>query len=63
MSALEIADFIGIISFALSGFLIAVHHKLDILGIVITSFLTALGGGLLRDVISNQVPFIFTQNR
>ena len=30
MSALEIADIIGIISFALSGFLIAVHCKLDI---------------------------------
>ena len=62
MSALEIADIVGIISFAISGFLIAVHHKLDILGIIITSFLTALGGGLIRDVISNKIPFIFTQN-
>jgi uncharacterized membrane protein YeiH len=62
MSALEIADIIGIISFALSGFLIAVHHKLDILGIVITAFLTALGGGMARDIIANKVPYIFTQN-
>ena len=60
MSALEIADIIGIISFALSGFLIAVHHKLDILGIVITAFLTALGGGMTRDVIANKTPYIFT---
>ena len=49
MSALEIADIIGIICFALSGFLIAVHHKLDILGVFIASFLTALGGGMIRD--------------
>ncbi len=62
MSALEIADIIGIISFALSGFLIAVHHKLDILGIIITAFLTALGGGMARDIIANKVPYIFTQN-
>ena len=62
MSALEIADIIGIISFALSGFLIAVHHKLDILGIVITAFLTALGGGMVRDVIADKTPYIFTQN-
>lgn len=62
MSALEIADIIGIISFALSGFLIAVHHKLDILGIVITAFLTALGGGMLRDVIANKSPYIFTSS-
>ncbi len=60
MSALEITDIIGIISFALSGFLIAVHHKLDILGIIITAFLTALGGGLIRDIIANKAPFIFT---
>ena len=60
MSALEITDIIGIISFALSGFLIAVHHKLDILGIMITAFLTALGGGVIRDVIANKTPFVFT---
>ncbi|RXJ86139.1 trimeric intracellular cation channel family protein [Arcobacter sp. CECT 8985] len=60
MSALQLADIIGIISFALSGFLIAVHYKLDILGIFISSFLTALGGGMIRDVISNKTPYIFT---
>ena len=38
MSALEIADIIGIISFALSGFLIAVHCKLDILGVLYLRF-------------------------
>jgi len=62
LSALEIADIIGIISFAFSGFLIAVHHKLDILGIIITAFLTALGGGMARDVIANKIPYVFTQN-
>ena len=38
MSALEIADIVGIICFALSGFLISVHYKLDILGVFISSF-------------------------
>lgn len=60
MSALELADIIGIISFTLSGFLIAVHYKLDILGVFISSFLTALGGGMIRDVISNNIPYVFT---
>lgn len=62
MSALEIADIIGIISFALSGFLIAVHYKLDILGIFISSFLTALGGGIIRDTIANKTPYVFDAN-
>jgi uncharacterized membrane protein YeiH len=60
MTTLQIADIIGIISFALSGFLIAVHCKLDILGVFISSFLTALGGGMIRDVLANKTPYIFT---
>ncbi len=59
MTALQIADIIGIICFAASGFLIAVHYNLDILGIVISSFLTALGGGMIRDTIANKTPYIF----
>jgi uncharacterized membrane protein YeiH len=62
MSALQIADIIGIISFALSGFLIAVHYKLDILGIFISSFLTALGGGIIRDTIADKTPYVFDAN-
>lgn len=60
LSLMEIADFIGIISFALSGFLIAVHYKLDILGVFISAFLTALGGGMIRDVLANKTPYVFT---
>uniref|UniRef100_UPI004048D854 trimeric intracellular cation channel family protein n=1 Tax=Aliarcobacter sp. TaxID=2321116 RepID=UPI004048D854 len=62
MTALEIADIIGIICFALSGFLIAVHYKLDILGVFISAFLTALGGGMIRDVLADRTPYVFTTN-
>ena len=62
MSALEIADIIGIISFALSGFLIAVHCKLYILGVFISAFLTAFGGGMTRDVLADRTPYVFTSN-
>jgi uncharacterized membrane protein YeiH len=60
MSALEIADIIGIICFALSGFLISVHYNLDILGVFNSSFLTALGGGMIRDVLADRTPYVFT---
>lgn len=60
MTIVQIADIIGIIAFAASGFLIAVHYKLDILGIFISAFLTALGGGMIRDTIANKTPYIFT---
>ncbi len=57
---LEVAEYIGIISFALSGFYIAVRNNLDILGIFIAAFLTALGGGIIRDAITSTSPTSLT---
>ncbi len=54
------ADIIGIVAFSISGFLIAIKNNLDILGILIASALTALGGGIIRDVILSSAPFAFT---
>ncbi len=55
----ELSEYIGIISFSISGFLIALKKHLDYLGIFISSFLTALGGGILRDIIVNKIPYSF----
>ena len=56
----EIAEYIGIIAFAMSGFFIAIRNKLDFLGVLISVFLTALGGGIMRDVIVDKTPYTFT---
>lgn len=56
---LFVADTVGIISFALSGFLIGVKERLDLLGVFISAFLTALGGGIFRDIVLDRVPFAF----
>jgi len=61
MDLFFIADIIGIIAFALSGYLVAVRNQLDLLGVLISSFLTALGGGIVRDVILNTTPFTFRE--
>jgi len=53
------AEIIGIIAFSISGFLIAIKNNLDILGILIASALTALGGGIMRDTILSSTPFVF----
>ena len=60
MGGLEIAEIIGTLAFALSGFYVAVKDKLDLLGVFIASFLTALGGGLVRDMIADRAPYTFT---
>ena len=49
-------DLIGIFVFALSGGLLAVRKNLDIFGIAVLAEATALGGGLMRDVIIGAVP-------
>ncbi|MBN2825810.1 MAG: TRIC cation channel family protein [Campylobacterales bacterium] len=58
----EIAEYIGIIAFAISGFFVAIRNKLDLLGILIATFLTALGGGIMRDVIVDRTPYTFSHD-
>ena len=58
----EVAEYIGIIAFSMSGFFVAVRSKLDLLGVLIATFLTALGGGILRDIAVDKVPFTFSHN-
>jgi uncharacterized membrane protein YeiH len=58
----EIAEYIGIIAFAISGFFIATKHNLDLLGVMVSVFLTSFGGGIIRDVMVDNTPYIFSKN-
>lgn len=58
----EIAEYIGIIAFASSGFFVAARNKLDFLGTLISVFLTALGGGIIRDIAVDRTPYTFTHS-
>jgi uncharacterized membrane protein YeiH len=59
---LEIADIIGIIAFSISGFIIGVKNKLDLLGIILSAFFTALGGGIIRDLLTHRKIFAFNNS-
>lgn len=56
-----ILDIIGVIAFAASGVLTAIRKRMDAFGIFIVAFVTALGGGTLRDVLI-EAPVIWMQN-
>ena len=56
----ELIESIGVVAFAINGFLVAIKRDLDLLGVFISMFLTALGGGLARDVILGLAPYSFT---
>ncbi|NED89682.1 trimeric intracellular cation channel family protein [Streptomyces sp. SID11233] len=49
-------DIVGIFVFAISGALLAVRKNFDVFGIAVLAEVTALGGGLFRDMIIGAVP-------
>ncbi len=49
-------------AFALSGLMEAARKKLDVVGICVVGFLTAFGGGTLRDLLLDQRPFFWVQH-
>jgi Predicted membrane protein len=51
VSLFLIIDILGTISFAISGVLTALKKRMDPFGILIIAFVTAVGGGTLRDVL------------
>ena len=59
---LLLAEYLGIAAFAASGFYIGVRTKLDLLGIYLSAFLTALGGGILRDLLVDHPPYSLTHS-
>jgi uncharacterized membrane protein YeiH len=55
-------DLIGTVAFAVSGVLTAFSKKLDPFGIFIIAFVTAVGGGTLRDVLIGRTPVGWMQD-
>lgn len=52
----EITNYIGIVAFAISGMLKGLKHRLDIFGVIVLGVITAVGGGIIRDMLLNEVP-------
>lgn len=49
-------ELMGVISFAASGALVAVRKRLDLFGIAVLAIATALGGGIVRDLLIGRTP-------
>lgn len=52
----QILDVIGVFVFTISGVLSGLNKKLDAFGVFIIAFVTALGGGTLRDILIGKTP-------
>lgn len=62
MSIFYLLDIIGTMAFAMSGALTAMNKKLDPFGVFIIAFVTAVGGGTLRDVLIGRTPVGWMQD-
>ncbi|WP_442266599.1 trimeric intracellular cation channel family protein [Tenacibaculum sp. ZS6-P6] len=56
MDIIYIIDILGTFAFALSGALVASKKEFDLFGVIILAFVTAVGGGMLRDILINAHP-------
>ncbi len=56
MNLIYTIDILGTFAFAISGSLVASDKKFDIFGVLIIAFVTAVGGGMLRDILINAHP-------
>jgi uncharacterized membrane protein YeiH len=52
----HLLDIIGTMAFAMSGALTAMNKKMDPFGVFIIAFVTAVGGGTLRDIMIGRTP-------
>ena len=62
LNVLLVLDIIGVIAFALTGLIEGVRKGADPVGIAFLTFVTAFGGGTLRDVLLDRRPFFWIEN-
>lgn len=53
---LLILELIGTVAFAVSGAVIGISKRFDIFGVIFTGIITALGGGIIRDILLSNLP-------
>jgi hypothetical protein len=52
----RVLDLVGTFAFALSGAALAVQRRMDLLGVLVLAFVTAVVGGMTRDLLIGAVP-------
>lgn len=53
-----VSDSVGLVAFSITGGLVGIEQGLHFFGVIILSFLTATGGGIVRDLLVNEVPLV-----
>lgn len=59
---LAVAEVLGTFAFAVSGATAAIKSRYDLFGILVLAFVTAIGGGTIRDVLVGNLPVSWLSN-
>jgi uncharacterized membrane protein YeiH len=60
---LQVIEAMGILAFAFSGFIEARHKDMDMVGVFTVAFITAFGGGTLRDILLDRRPLFWVEHQ
>lgn len=60
---MQFIEAFGIIAFAVSGFIEAHRRQMDIVGVFTVAFITAFGGGTLRDILLDRRPLFWVEHQ
>ncbi|MDZ7691987.1 MAG: trimeric intracellular cation channel family protein [Balneolaceae bacterium] len=59
---LALAEVLGTFAFAVSGATAAIQNRYDLFGILVLAFVTAIGGGTIRDLLVGNLPVSWLSN-
>lgn len=55
-------EILGTLAFAFSGALAGFNKRMDVFGIFVIAFVTAMGGGMLRDMLIGNTPVVWMKD-
>jgi uncharacterized membrane protein YeiH len=61
-TALQSVEVVALLAFALAGYLEAERRRMDVIGHFVLAFVTAFGGGTLRDVLLDRRPLFWVEH-
>lgn len=56
-----VMEMVGTVAFAASGAMMGISRRMDVFGVCVLGVITAVGGGMMRDVILGNVPGALTE--
>lgn len=58
-TVIQIIEIIGVVSFCMSGSIVAIDKEMDLMGVILIALTTTFGGGVFRDLVIGRTPAFF----